>query len=496
MKNKIIIIGILFGFIFFSCADFLDKYPHSDVTMDQAIKTQADVDVAVNGIYSGFKSPAYYGRAFVVYPDVMTDEVTAVLGFSNQLGILYKWIHTATDGDVEAIWATMYSVIARANTVINSVDDIEGDKATLNYYKGEALMARALAHFDLVRLFAKSYNASTASTDLGVPYMLEFKVSQPARDNVQKVYDNIIADIQAAIPLMETSPYTDKTDTYFSVAAANALLARVSLYMKDWDHAIAYAKIVLDNPNYSLNTGDDFTKMWLNDTGSEIIWKVGLTVNDAAGSYIGYNYYNDSQGNPSPDYIPTENFMSIYDKVNDQRFSTYYKSVETKYMADDSNIVMTLCDKYPTNPEFASTANANGSNMPKVFRLSEMYLICAEAYAEKGDGATGWQYIQSLRSVRINGYNPANDPVPSNVKEEIFTERKRELAFEGHLWFDYKRKGLGFTREGKESFGNNKYSNDNDPKVVNPNDYRWIFPIPQTEINANKGIASQQNPGY
>ena len=496
MKNKLLIFSIFLGGFLFSCEDFLDKYPHSDVAMDQALQTEDDMQVGVNGIYSAFKSDFYYGRYFTVYPDIMTDEVASVNGFSNQLGFLYKWIFTATDEDITDMWSTMYAAIARANTVINGIDKIEGDEDHLKYMKGEALMARALAHFDLVRLFAKSYNSASASTDLGVPYMFEFKTGEPSRDNLADVYKYILDDLKEAYSLMTNSSYEENTDTYFSQAAAEALMARVYLYMKDWDNAITYAQKVIDNPNYSLVTGDNFKNMWLNDVGDEIIWKVGLTVNDAAGRYPGYNYYNDAQGLPSPDYMPTDNFLSIYN-AEDIRYQTYFATVLTKVKdSKDENVFLTLCDKYPTNPAFAATSNANGSNMPKVLRLAEQYLICAEAYAEKGNGTKAWQYIQSLRAARIDGYNPATDVVPSNFKDEIFKERKRELAFEGHLFFDYKRKGLGFIRQGRSAEGNNAMSNDVNDLTVAVNNNRWILPIPQDELNANGGMTGQQNPGY
>jgi len=491
MKNKILIIGIFFGLVLTSCQDFLEKYPHSDVAMDQAILTEDDVQTAINGVYNDFKSDYYYGRYFVVYPDVMTDEVASIIGFSNQLGILYKWTHTAVDDDIENMWAVMYSAIARANVVLGKVDGIEGDTSALNYHKGEALMARALAHFDLVRTFAKPYNKATASADLGIPYMKQFVTSEPARDNNETVYANIVADLKAAIGLMKTSPYTTDKDTYFSAAAAKALLARVYLYMSEWQLAINYADDVINNASYSyaLCSGDDFTDMWLNDVGDEVIWKVGLTTTDAADKYIGYNYYNDSQGKPNPDYMPTDNFIGLYDKVKDIRYSAYFKTVETS----GSN-TLTLCYKYPTNPKFAAVSNANGSNMPKVLRLSEMYLICAEAYAELSQGALGWEYIRALRSARITSYNPTSDPVPASIKEVIFNERKKEMAFEGHLWFDYKRTGRGFTRQGRTATGNNKFSNDISDMVITSANDRWLYPIPQAEKSANAAMV--QNDGY
>lgn len=129
-----------------------------------------------------------------------------------------------------------------------------------------------------------------------------------------------------------------------------------------------------------------------------------------------------------------------------------------------------------------------------------MYLISAEAYAELNKTDSAWMRIQDLRINRITAYNPAADPKPAAIKDEIFKERKRELAFEGHLFFDYKRKGLGFTRQGRTAAGNNRMANDVSDLTVSPNHVKWLYPIPQNELNANSGMAAQsnkgQNPGY
>jgi len=489
MKKIFLALIIFLGGLLISCESFLDRYPHSEVAMEEVLQSEEDFEVALRGVYAGFKSPDYYGRYFTVYPDVMTDEVVAVVGFTNQLGILHNWAYNALDADIKAMWRQMYSVIARANTIINQIDGIDGEEENLKQIKGEALTARALAHFDLVRLFAKSYSSS-ASADWGIPYMTEFVTSEPNRDNLSIVYSSIIDDLEEALTLMSVQ---ENDSPYLTPAAAEALLARIYLYMGEWEQAIIYAEKVINEGTYgyALASGDDFANMWINDTGSEIIWKVGLTANDAAGKFPGYNYYNDSQGKPNPDYIPTDNFLAIYDTAKDIRYQTYFVTEET-----NNGVDLILCRKYPTNPDFASIANANGANMPKVFRLAEQYLICAEAYAELDFNDEAWSYIQDLRAQRIEDYDAEADPVPVNLKEEIFNERKRELAFEGHLWFDYKRKGLGFTRQGRTGTGNNQYANSSGELVISADNYRWLLPVPQDEINANEGIKDQQNPDY
>ena len=461
-----------------SCEDFLDKNPYDSVSSADAITSVKDAQVALNGVYSGFKSTSYYGRSFSVLPDVQTEEVLSVIGYSNQLGEIYKWSFTQGDGSILGMWNIMYKVIVRASNVINTIDDLEGDAAEKNQIKGEALMARAMAHFDLVRAFAKPYAGNASG--LGVPIVLEYVIEEPNRNTIEQVYTQIINDLTAAKGLMTNS---GADSPKFTVAAADALLARIYLYMENWDKAIEHAAAVIGNSDYALLSSDDFKNMWINDEGSEIIWKVALTTTDADGKYLGRNYYNDAQGKPNPDYMPAQWLLDMYDTRNDVRWDAYFEEVETSF-----GWTYPLVHKYPTNPKFTS-GNSNGVNMPKPIRIAEMYLIRAEAYAEKGgNDANAMADLNTLRAARIDGYTN-EDLVGNSLKQAIWEERTKELCFEGHRLFDLKRKGLGFTRVPQENSnpGPNAYS-------AQPSDHRWVWPIPQDEINANPNI--EPNPGY
>ena len=461
-----------------SCEDFLDKNPYDSVSTADAILSVDDAGVALNGMYSGFKSTSYYGRMFSVLPDIQTDEVLSVIGYSNQLGETYKWSFTQGNGNILNMWDLMYRVIVRSSNIINVIDDLEGEASEKNQIKGEALMGRALAHFDLVRSFAKTYVGN--ASDLGVPIVLEYALEEPSRNTIEQVYAQIITDLTDAKSLM-TNSGADSPN--FTSAAADALLARIYLYMGNWDKAIEHASNVIGNSDFALLSGDDFLSMWINDTGSEIIWKVALTSNDSDGHYLGYNYYNDAQGKPNPDYMPALWLLEMFDQRDDIRWAAYFDEVETS-----DGWTYPLVHKYPTNPKFTG-GNSNGVNMPKPIRIAEMYLIRAEAYAEKGgNDANAMSDLNTLRAARIDGYTDES-LIGNSLKEAIWKERTKELCFEGHRFFDLKRKGLGFTRVPQE------YSNPG-PDAYNAasSDPRWVWPIPQAELNANSNI--EPNPGY
>lgn len=489
MKRHIAHLTLIFTLLLTACDDFLVKYPHDALPIENAFKTQDDIEVALRGVYSAFKSSAYYGRNFIVVPDLMTDQVMSVLGFSNEYESVYHWDYSASDENVTASWQIMYQVIGRSNTIIENADEVSGDKIALDHMKGQAYAARALAHFDLLRLFGTKYIPFTGDRDLGIPYKLTFSQGDVPRDVMDEVYKNVIDDLKTSIQLMDEELATQVE--YLTPAAAKALLARVYLYKKEYQLAVDYATEIINDYDYKLSTGNDFRNMWRFDEGDEIIWKIGLTTTDAAGNTPGSSYYNDAQGLPNPDYTPTNNFLSLFTS-NDIRNETYFVTEPTKY--DNNTRIMTMVYKYPTNPAFTGIANANGANMPKPIRFAEMYLIRAEAYAMLTEASKAWDDIVTLRENRIDNYNGGNQP--ADIMAEIKLERKREFAFEGHLWFDYKRWNEGFDRQGRGSSGNNLYSNDVADRIILSNNFRWLWPIPQNEVEANSIIKKQQNPGY
>ena len=158
-------------------------------------------------------------------------------------------------------------------------------------------------------------------------------------------------------------------------------------------------------------------------------------------------------------------------------------------------------NKYPGNTALRTTSDNNFANMIKVFRLSEMYLIAAEAYARQGDNTNGSNYLNEFCKNRIMGYEAQTYPV-ENLLSTTLEERQKEFMGEGMRWSDIRRIGKGFTR-------NSDYPDDIDYSALNgvmvtlgrnlkysATDYRLTWPIPKAELDANPQLAGQQNPGY
>jgi starch-binding outer membrane protein, SusD/RagB family len=488
-RTLLIIIALL---PFMACEDYLTKYPSDQVTKELAIQTLNDAKVALNGVYSGFKSSAYYGRYFVVHADIQTDLLQSVIGYSNQLGEFYKWTFLSDNGDVTNAWDVMYKVIVRSSNIIDALPSLEdGSEAELNAIEGQARMARALAHFDLVKAFSKAYTQSDPVNDPGIPIITTFKIDAPERDAIADVYKFIRDEALLATELLSDKGNADVASVFFTRASAYALLARVSLYMGEWEEAVEFSTELIDNTNFKLNRDSaDLADMYLNDHGSEVIFRIGLTRGDYDGRYIGYNYYNNSQGPPNVDYIPAEWIINLYEE-DDWRPGVIFKNDSTKF-----GWSWPLVWKYPGNPLFYSGSLTTNANMYKVFRLSEMYLIRAEANAELGFDILAAADYNELRQNRIYEYTDEN-LTGQALKDAIWNERIRELAFEGHYLWDLKRTGRGFTRvpiqHPDEGLITNPGPNQNELSVTATN-VRWLWPIPDNELRANPNITP--NPGY
>jgi hypothetical protein len=491
--KKTIIISILILVTLSACEDFLVKNPADAVIADVAIESIEDAQIALHGVYAAFKSTGYYGRYFVANTDVQTDQVQSVIGYSNQLGEHYKWSYLSDNGEITGAWAAMYAVAVRASNIIDKLPELEGSVQDLEQIEGEARLARAIAHFDLVKSFAKAYTLSSPETDLGVPIVQHFEIGQPERNTIQEVYDFILDEAEQAGSLMTDHEAADNSSVFLTVATADAFLARVNLYMGNWNDAVKYATRVIDRSTvFSLaEDSASYADMFLYDMGSEVIFRVGLTSSDYNGRYIGYNYYNKPQDTPNPDYIPAEWVMDMYSST-DYRLFVNFKNDYTTHGWE-----WPLIWKYPGNPAFyGQSGSTTNANMYKMFRLPEMYLIRAEANAELGKDNLAIYDYNELRRNRISGYEDETYTGPA-LKDAIWLERQRELCFEGHLFFDLKRKGLGFTRKPINHPVKGQITNpgpNQNELSIKPDNNKWLWPIPDGELRANENITP--NPGY
>ena len=461
--------------------DILYLEPYNSLSNEIVFNSVDDFETALMGVYSGLRSGSYYGKNFTIIPDLMTNNAFAKLGFTNSYGYVHQWNIQPGTGELENFFYAAYIVITRASNVINYSNeftpdpDTEEERARLRQIRGEAYLARALAHFDLVRTYGPRYNAATASSDLGVPVITTGEVGSPARANVEAVYDQIFSDINNALErLVLTENYR------FSPAAAYALLSRIHLTRGEWQEAAEYATDVIVMHNPLVETQTALRNMYTSDNGNEIIFQLAIRDIAEFSTAIGTEYIGTQPGiRINPNYLVTPELADLYDPFEDQRFLAFIK---TNVLLSGTNIRGITNEK-----QVGRTDLARGVNSAKPFMLAEMYLNKAEAHAMNNEFDLAQGAIDTLLSRRINNHT-STVLTGDDLIDFIRLERRKELAFEGHYWFDLKRWGEGFIRYA------NPLSNFPSDLSISANDYRWQWPIPQHEMNANENM--KQNDGY
>lgn len=494
MKQTIKILLVL-TVMSLSASSCLDKYPSDAIPTEEAIKTVSDANQAVVGIYSGFKNSALYSGLLTIVPDIQCDMVHAVEGYTNTYGEMWRWEVISTNRNVESVYGGLYRIIGRCNFALEGIADIEDDIVNNTDYekiqslKGEAHFARALAYSELIKLFCKDYEKATANEELGV-VLVESYFNPPAikrRASLQDSYDFVLADLAKAAEYLDdgdNSTATYYNTIYFSKYAVESLYARVYLYMDNAKKAIEHASKVIDSDKFLLSnvntyatvgtaTVNMYQYMFVTDNSSEVIWKVGLRGPNSFGGRLGTQFMGYTPGaGYAPDYIPTLEALAKYSS-NDLRKTAMFQRQETVY-----GFPATMLVKYYGNQSFISDYGIFHMCMPKVFRLSEQYLIRAEAYAMLGQYGEASADITTLRKARYSSYGTtsmgANDWL-----DVIDNERFKELYMEGFRLNDLKRWKKGFTRKAQA----NTISPGNTLKVEASNPL-FVWPIPDHEINS------------
>ncbi len=447
-----------------SCGEeLLDITPSTALPPDIAIQSVADMETVLLGVYSQMQNSDYYGRYFILVPDVMSDDVKQNAS-ANRAKEWAEFNGNEIDFIAEEIWTEVYEVILRANTVINSGLEFPAAVKDLgDQLLGEAYAIRALAHFDIARIYAQTYNFSSGGSHPGVPIVTEFDPdAEPTRATVGEVYQAVLSDLDRSISLMNQSRGTG----FFSRDAAVALQARIALYMSDFAKAESLASQVIDGGNFSLTSTEGYLDAWAaNGSAPDVIFEVIMTESDNnGGDALGRMYINEGYG----DYLPSLDLVNLIDS-NDIR-SQLFKFDETL-----AGVYGTIrVNKFP---------NINGEDNTPVIRLSELYLIRAEARAMTGNEAGA---IEDLMTIRQRAWPtaPAVTATGEALLDEIEREKRIELMFEGHRLWDLMRKGRSVMRTDCTA-----------PicEINYPNE-RFILPIPQQELVANPNIS--QNPGY
>lgn len=466
------------------CDDFLEEKPNLSQTNDLSLSTFDGIQKAIIGAYSPLYEPEWYGRDFVVTADLKGGNAKSSPMNSGRFRLEYVWANTPTG--TSGLWTYGYRLVSRVNNIINALDgfsEVDITQAQLDNIEGEAKFLRALAYHDMVRLFAQPYSYQPES--LGLPIVLVSENEKPARNTVAEVYDLILSDLDDAITMLadDNSHGGNEPRAWANKNAAKALLARVHLYMENWQKAADYATEVINSGDYTMYTKEQYTvfKSGTNDkgvwgalnAGSEVIFVVyGSEGNSSHGNWDVISYIMNPGG--YGDVGASKDVIDLYDydaedavDKGDIRGGLFTNSL------DYPNDYWTL--KYPGKDGYLREDNIN------VLRLSEMYLIRAEALLQ-GASVTGVSADDDLNAIR----SKRGASLLSNITlAQVYEERRMELCYEGHELFDLARTQRNLVRTDYDGADNQN---------VDFPDYKWAMPIPQSEMDAN--INMVQNPGY
>jgi len=448
MRNKILIFlfSVCSVCMFHSCSDNLNIEPAQSISENIALDSDRNVKNVLNGAYNELRSGAIYGGELLRNGELLAGdgEILFVGTFGGPRQIFNKQM-IAENEDVRRQWMDSYAAINVVNNVLSAIPIVnEEDRDRV---EGEALFIRGMVYFDLVRFYAKTYDAGQANTQEGVPLVITptrgiNEGNLVKRNSVEEVYNQVISDLTRAATILPES-----NGIFPGSGAANALLARVYLQKGDFPKARDAANTVIESQVFSLRP--NYASVFNGDVaGSEDIFAIEFTTQDEGSSAT--EFWSIPQfGGRDGDIEILPGHLNLYD-ANDERFALFFDGAAAIRSGKWNNLF----------------------GVVNLLRLAEMYLIRAETNQRLGT---------NVGDTPLADYNVIHTRAGLTAKEgnitleDIILERRLELAHEGHKIHDHKRLKL--------NVGSLPYS-----------DSKLVFPIPAREIEANTSLS--QNEGY
>ncbi|MDT3401442.1 RagB/SusD family nutrient uptake outer membrane protein [Mucilaginibacter terrae] len=500
MKHLKIFAALLISALLFSCSkEALNTNPTSGISDETAFASVDNAQKALNGIYrilyTQYTNQHRDGHgAIMINLDAMGEDYVRTNASYVYHYQSYRWLahRNSADDNVNAFTYTFYYiVISNANQIIERIDGVEGEAATKAVIKGEALALRAWAHFQLVQLYGKRYDATTMpNSQLGIPIVITSSTEGQPRATVEAVYTQINKDLDEAISNLAATPAsrTGSAKTHININVAKGFKARVALVMQNWPVAIKFAQEAragIDN----LMTNAQYTAGFTDINNTEWMWGI-IQPADQVPTYGSFYAYMSA------------NFNSAFTRVNPKLInSLLYAKIPTTDIrkklwwdgttADRANFptiasqtkVIYMHRKYQV-PDVATRAG----DIPYM-RIAEMYLIEAEAQARAGNSTAAAQALLPLAKNRDAAY-VLSTKTGAALVDDIMVQRRVELWGEGFRFLDLKRTNADLDRRGtnhKLDVANIMYVPAGDPS--------WQWLIPQDEINSNPAIGpANQNP--
>jgi starch-binding outer membrane protein, SusD/RagB family len=479
-----LILTLTIGLLTTSCSDLLDVQPRQSLDTSVALATREGINSAVTNVYTYQKDITLYGRDLVGMAEALGDESRII----NRAGGRFVNEGQNVINNHLFGWNVYYLGINNINLILDVLPSSPFNESERALIEGELKFLRALNYHNLCRVFAFDPKVAITSLDRGgVPLVLKGvsspdQVENQPRASVAEVYTQIYKDLTDAITKASATGAPNRA----TKAAAMALFARVALYNEDFPNAIKYATDALNAGVGRFVGNTDYVAAWRSNSHPESLFEVlfqtrqeSLGVNNSlqsAYSTLESVAQTNSLAALRPTPLPTANgwgavvptaaFLALH-PTGDVRRQLYQLGLNR------SGSIVEECTKF-----LGKSGVVYMDNVP-VIRISELILIRAEALARSnGDLVQALADVNRIRTRAGLTALPATTTT-AQLQTEIELQRRLELAFEGHRWFDLKRRG----RDVVKSTGNVPYG-----------DTRTLAPIPVREIQANNKLI--QNAGY
>lgn len=495
MKKNLV--GVFIYILLVSCGDFLEPkstsefVPKDAASLNEIILGDAyprpDDRIAINTFLGALEDDVTCSDWA---PDPMNESKLPALQavYAWQPDVFERFQTANIFANTYNIWQNIYRKLLGANAVLDYIDGASGTEYDKNNVKAQGLALRAFYHFYLVNIFGVPYNYDKKGLGIPIRTSSGMEDKELKRNTVEEVYKLVVADLLEAEKLYKTLPVNKQWQMDFrtNLPMVQLLLSRVYLYMEDWENAAIYAGKVINDWSFrlqDLNSLPAPTTMepyynFISSKCSECIWLFG--------SSSDVNYFVGEQWNAWDDercilcvsddllnsYIPGDLRKDAY-MVRERRYDEYYKPFSKVKI------------NYRHNPE-------SDEYFARAFRLPEAYLNLAEAkamlYKTNQDGAAKTEALKNLNFLRLyrfdaEKYKEVDIAGADDLVTFIREERRRELCFENHRWFDLRRYGMPEIKH--------KWAQDEKVTIeyiLKEKDPGYTIPIPPEALEKNRAL--------
>jgi len=491
--NKFLGIVLAITALVSSCKkDYLETAPTDKISSQTAFETTTAAWAALNGIHKYLYTQFYSNQdeggqsANMMYMDVMGDDLLLTTSTSTWLLGEYRWVsHRNTAHRVPYFnYLFYYTLISNANLIIDGIDGASGTDADKKAIKGEALAYRGWAYFQMIQLFGKRFDKTTANDGMGLPIVLHASTTATPRSSVADVYTQINKDLDDAIVALAS--YTRTYKSHINLSVAKGFKARVALAQQNWTVA---AQMALEaRTGYTLLSNADYMTGFNDYTKNEWMWGIHQQADQTTYFYSFFAFMSVNFNSTAIRVCPKAINSVLYNQITatDVRKQLWDPTGTNTAFIIPTATAGAVRKPYMSRKFMVLDQSSSIGDVP-LMRASEMYLIEAEAKARAGgQDAAAAAVLFTLAKQRDASYVLSTKTGQALI-DEIMFQRRVELWGEGFRFYDLKRLNSDLNRTG----ANHDAAVAGNVLSVPAGDIRWQFVIPQSEINNTNGVVVQ-----